>query len=99
METPVEDNSDSRIRPFQPKAERQQARDLLGRLRLGGPPDSTPPVEGQQKLGLYPLQDDVLMSKPFYELILISLLRGGEEERRRVAEIMRDAYNAPYQGG
>lgn len=51
-----------------------------------------------QKLGLYPLgDDDVIMSRPLYELVIQLLEKGTPESQLEVARMMRKCERAPYQ--
>ena len=92
------DTPNTNIHPFQPKAARDKARDMLGRLQpAAGASHVAATVPAPQKMGLYPLQDDVLVSKPLYNLILLVLTRGSDVDRQKVAEMMQESYNAPFQ--
>lgn len=83
------------IQPFPNEASRAKVKELIDRLR-----DGPPPVDGslRQKLGLYPLGgDDVIMSLPLYRLILVMLEEGTLEHRVYVAEMLKTAFDAPFQ--
>jgi hypothetical protein len=71
-------------------------RALLARVPVDTP---LPPLG--QKLGLYPLgdgNDDVLVSRPLYDLILLMLDKGTPEQQAEVARLMRTCERAPFQG-
>jgi hypothetical protein len=71
-------------------------RALLARV----PEEKPHPVLGQ-KLGLYPLgggNEDVLVSRPLYDLILLMLDKGTPEQQAEVARLMRTCERAPWAG-
>ena len=90
-----------KVQPFPNAASRNAFVDLAARLR-GEPalPEIAPPPEASMppvpKIGLYPLGEDILMSRALYQIILLALERGAEADRARVAEMMRLAELAPY---
>lgn len=80
-----------KIRAFPNEASRKTVRELLD--------DVEQPAEVQalrNKLGLYPLAEDVIISLPLYYLIIKVLTEGSPSEREKVAEMMRLAYSAPF---
>lgn len=55
-----------------------------------------PLVTTGEKFGLYPVADDVIVSKPLFILILTLLDSGEEEDRAGLAQWMREAFAAPF---
>jgi hypothetical protein len=83
---------DTKIRAFPNPASRKTVRELLDAVDL-------PPTEAQtlrNKLGLYPLAEDVIISLPLYHLIVTVLTEGSPEDQQKVAEMMRLAFTAPF---
>lgn len=81
----------SKIRAFPNEASRKTVRELLD--------DVEQPAEVQvlrNKLGLYPLAEDVIISLPLYYLIIKVLTEGTAADQEKVAEMMRLAYSAPF---
>lgn len=80
----------SNVRPFPSREDRVALKDLKPKE-----PPVTPPVE---KLGVYPLADDVIVSKPLFLLIVTVLERPdvSQAERTKVAQMMRKGYEAPW---
>ena len=90
-----------KVQPFPNAASRSAFVDLAARLRGETPlPEIAPPPEAlmpsSAKIGLYPLAEDVIVSRALYQIILLALERGSDADRTRVAEMMRLAELAPY---
>jgi hypothetical protein len=84
-----------KVTPFPNDASRKALQDLL---RESQPANGTPYPKIPQKLGVYPLgDDDVLVSKALFDLILFVLERGTAEGRAEIARLLRESYGAPFQ--
>lgn len=82
------------VRPFPNEASRASLRRLLEGAR--GPADPAPPESTSSKLGLYPLGEDVIVSKALYDLILTGLEHATQSDRAQIATMMRAAYAAHF---
>jgi hypothetical protein len=70
---------------------------MLLRFRPKTPPVPPPPTE-RVKYGLYPVGDEVMMSKPTFEVIVHVLVNGSPEDRREVATTLRRMYDSSFVG-
>jgi hypothetical protein len=86
---------DTKIRAFPNEASRKTVRELLDDVER---PTEAVAVTGRarNKLGLYPLAEDVIISLPLYYLIVKVLTEGTPADQEKVAEMMRLAYDAPF---
>ena len=83
---------DSKIRPFTPRPSRDLKALLDQQIETRVPAEAR-----QQKLGLYPLAEDVVVSLPLFHLIVTVLVEGNEDQRKQVATLLRDGFQAPFQ--
>lgn len=55
------------------------------------------PPPGSGRYGIFPLQEDVIVSLDVFNVILWELERGTAETRARLAGTLRTTYGAPFQ--
>lgn len=64
------------------------------RPRTGAPPP--PLIAKGDKLAMYPLAEDVIISNPLFSVILVTLTQGSMTEREQLAEMLKSGYAVPF---